>query len=45
MMQLIKQTKESLTRGAEEIQEQDSKNETLQNQIDAQEGKMQSLRD
>jgi hypothetical protein len=37
MAHLIRQTKESLTRGAEEILEQDSKNETLSSQIEAQE--------
>jgi len=45
MMQLIRQTKESIARGGDEILEQDAKNETLTAQIEAQETKQQQLRD
>ena len=45
MMQLIRQTKESIARGSDEILEQDAKNETLSAQIEAQETKQQQLRD
>lgn len=45
MMSLIRQTKESIARGGEEIVEQDIKNEALAEQIEAQELKQNQLRD